>query len=405
MGGAGGIYERFGVVPVINAAGPQTRLSGGIMAPEVSAAMAEASRVCVDIAELQAAASEVIARVTGAEAGCVTAGGAAALMLGAAACMTGLDVERMNRLPDVAGLPHEFLVSRSQRNMYDRAVRQAGGRLVEVGVPDRFTGAGVRDAEPWHFESAVTERTAGILWFAQRNSEPDLRSLVRIAQAYRLTVLVDAASQLPPRINLRRFTEEGADLVAFSGGKAIGGPQASGLLAGRRDLVLAAVLQMLDHDLFPEFWRPRGRLFEDLDLPTLPDHGIGRPAKAGKEEIVGLLVALDAFAGRDERATSAGWRMTCEAIAAAIGNPPHAAIRVGEDPRRRGAFFVELDLDEAALGRSAFAVASALQDRRPSVRVNHSRLREGVLLLNPMCVLPGQVIELGRSIAAELIRQ
>jgi L-seryl-tRNA(Ser) seleniumtransferase len=400
--GPAAVYARFGVRTIINAAGPQTRLSGGLIDPAVAAAMASAAGACVDMAELQAAASEVIARVTGAEAGCVTAGGAAALMLGAAACMTGLDVARMNRLPDTTDMRDEFVMSRSQRNMYDRAIRQAGGRLVEVGIPDRFTGAGVRDAEPWHFEAVLGPRSAAILYFAQRNSEPRIEQLSALAQKHGVPLLVDAASQLPPRENLRRFFDLGADLVAVSGGKAIGGPQGSGLLAGRADLVLSAVLQMLDHDVFPELFRPVGRLFERLSLPVLPDHGIGRPAKAGKEQIVGVLAALELYVQQDERAVSNGWRRACEEIVAAFESAEHVTVAVREDPRRPGAFFVEATITETALGQSALQIAGILQDGDPSVRANLSRVRDGILLFSPMCLRSGEASIVGRALNASL---
>jgi L-seryl-tRNA(Ser) seleniumtransferase len=356
------------------------------MHPAVAEAMSEASQACVDMAELQAAASQVIAGITGAEAGCVAGSGAAALMLGAAACMTGLDVTRMNRLPDSDGMPNEFIMSRSQRNMYDRAVRQAGGKLVEVGVPDRFTGAGVRDAEPWHFEAAITDRTAAILWVAQRNSEPSLEALAEVAARHRLPLLVDAAGQLPPRSNLRAFISAGADLVALSGGKAIGGPQASGVLAGRRDLVQAAALQMLDHDVFPALWRPRGQLFEGLALPCLPDHGIGRPAKAGKEEIIGLLTALQLYDSQDDLAQSSAWRSRCERLLESVGEIPHLTLAITEDARRKGVYLVEATLAESALYLTALEAAGELQNADPSVRVNLSRVRDGILMLNPMCL-------------------
>jgi D-glucosaminate-6-phosphate ammonia-lyase len=141
------VYERLGVRTIVNASGPSTRLSGGILRPEVAAAMAEASQWCVDLAELQARASEVLADATGAESGYVTAGAAAGLMLAAAACVAKLDPARMNRLPDTAGMQNEIIIARSQRNMYDHAVVQAGAKLVEIGIPDRFSGAGVRDTQ------------------------------------------------------------------------------------------------------------------------------------------------------------------------------------------------------------------------------------------------------------------
>src|SRR5215831_18234017 len=233
------IYDTIGVRTIINAKGSSTRVSGALLAPEVTAAMQEAAQYCVDMTEIQAAASKIIAEATGAEAGYVTSGAASGLLLGAAACVTGLDPGKMNRLPDTTGMKDEIVMVRSQRNFYDHAVRGAGARIVEVGLPDRFAGAGVRDAEGWEIDQAIGERTAAVFYVASASARPPLAEVVKIAHARGVPVLVDAAGQLPPTDNLRRFVALGADLVAFSGGKAIGGPQASGFLAGRRDLIAA----------------------------------------------------------------------------------------------------------------------------------------------------------------------
>ena len=157
------VYQRLGIRTIINASGPSTRLSGGIMRPEVARAMAEASQWCVDLAELQGRASEILADVTGAEAGYVTAGASAALMLASAASLAALDPARMNLLPATAGMANEVVMARSQRNMYDHAVAQAGAKLIEVGIPDCFSGAGVRDAELWEYEAAINCKTAAVL--------------------------------------------------------------------------------------------------------------------------------------------------------------------------------------------------------------------------------------------------
>ncbi|MEI6162234.1 MAG: hypothetical protein WCP77_20570, partial [Roseococcus sp.] len=243
------IFEDFGITPIINAYGTNTRLSAGPLSDEVAEAMREAATASVDILDLQAAACREITCATGAEAGFVTSGASAALLLAAAACLTRLDAGAMNRLPVTREGRYEFLISRSQRNMYDRAIETAGGRLVDVGIPDRVSGAGVRDASAAEFADAITPRTAGILHVAQPHAEPPLPEIAAVAREAGLPLIVDAAAQLPPAENLRRFFDQGADLVAFSGGKAIGGPQASGILAGRGALVSAALAQMLDLDL------------------------------------------------------------------------------------------------------------------------------------------------------------
>jgi D-glucosaminate-6-phosphate ammonia-lyase len=364
------IYETLGVPTIINAAGTNTRLSGGMMHPEVTAAMAEAARACVEMPDLQAAASRAISAATGAEAGIVTSGAEAALLLGAAACMAGLDPAAMDRLPERAARD-EFLVSRSQRNMYDRALRVAGGKLVEVGIPDRFSGAGVRDAAAAEFAAAITPRTAGVLWVAQPWAEPPLAELAAVAHAHDLPVLVDAAAQLPPQGNLSAFFDAGADLVCFSGGKAIGGPQASGILAGRRGLVASALLQMLDLDLPAAQFRLPPEFAGNASLPYLPHHGIGRACKAGKEEIVGLIVALRRFVAEGDAPRAARLRAMLERVRDRLGDVS-AEITDGPLPLL------------LLRPRDARAAEAALRAQR--VHVGAGRLREGVLVVNPLAL-------------------
>src|SRR5215470_7063793 len=152
------IYEELGVRTIINAKGPSTRLSGGFLDAEVAKAMVEASRHCVDIAELQSAASQIISEITGAEAGYVTSGAAAGLLLGAAACMTGLDPGKMNRLPDTTGMKSEVIIQRGHRNDYDHALRAAGAAIKEVG----FAYA----TFPYELEEAIDSNTAAVFYLA-----------------------------------------------------------------------------------------------------------------------------------------------------------------------------------------------------------------------------------------------
>ncbi len=226
------VYQELGVTPVINAAATLTRLGGSRMAPDVLAAMNEAAASFVQIDELQARAGDVIAGITGAEAGYVTTGAAAALTLGTAACLAGMDVSKMDRLPDTTGMKNEVVVQKGHRNAYDHAVRAAGITFVEVGTLG-YPGAGGTFA--WQIEEAITDKTAAV--FCPILDTPgtlSLKEVAEIAHAKGVPVIVDAAAELPPRSNLQKFIADGADLVAFSGGKAIGGPQSSGVLAGRR---------------------------------------------------------------------------------------------------------------------------------------------------------------------------
>jgi len=389
------ILERLGVPAVINACGPVTRLGGGLMHPEVAAAMAQASRVSLDMVALQAAACRVIARVTGAQAGIVTTGASAAILLGAAACLAGLDPGRMNRLPDVPDGRREFIIVRSQRNMYDRAMVVAGARLVEVGIPDRFSGPGVRDADGWEIEDAIGPHTAGIYYLAQTQSLPALPVVTELARRHGVPVLVDAAAQLPPAANLRAYLEQGADLVAFSGGKAIGGPQASGILCGRADLVASALLQMLDLDVRPEVWAPPPEFAALSQTRGLPHHGIGRSCKAGKEEIVGLIVALERFAAESPEARHADWAAISRAIMDECGAADGLTLTLLDDPGRYPVPMLRVRTQEAMV---AARLEAALRAGTPSIQCQTGQIHEGTLLFSPVALTRDKAVLIGRRL-------
>jgi len=396
------VFRELGIPTIVNAKGTSTRVSGGVLAPEVAEAMRQATQACVDMPTLQGRASEIIAEVTGAEAGIVTSGAAAGLLLGTAACIAGLDPSAMNRLPDTEGSKDEVVVVRSQRNFYDHAVRQAGVRLVEVGLADRYAGAGVRDAEAWEIADAIGPRTACVLYVATPQSEPPLAEVAAAAHARGVPVLVDAAAQLPPVGNLRRFLAEGADLVCFSGGKAILGPQATGILAGRRDLVQSAALQMLDQDIWFRQWTPPAGLFDKHRLKGLPQHGIGRPCKVGKEQVVGLLVALRRFVAEDPAARHGRWLARLAEVQEALRPLNLLAVTLLD----RGVDTVpllEARLDERAAGMDALEAAIRLQNGVPSVHVDPSGARQGVLRFNPMALQPGEGRIAGERLAAVLL--
>lgn len=380
------ILGRFGVVRVVNATGTVTRLGASTLDADVIAAMAAAAQCSVDIAQLQGRASEVIAECTGAEAGIVTSGAMAGLLVGAAACIAGFDPLKMSRLPDTTGMRNEFLVSRSHRNSYDHGVRAAGARLIEVGLPDRLTGCGVRDAEAWEFSSLIGEHTAGILYLAGMDSRPTLPSVVRVAHAAKLPVLVDAAAELPPASNLRRFIDDGADLVVFSGGKALGGPSGSGLLCGRRDLVGSALLQQLDLDCMYEDWQPPPQLIDKTILPGVPRHGIGRSCKVGKEQIVGLLTALTRFVREDDSARNQRYAVIAGALARTLGELPALRVQLTEDRNHGGLPVVEVALAPGPNQPNASQLASRLRQANPAVHADATNADHGILMLVPTCL-------------------
>ena len=391
------IYARLGVKRRINAAGTLTRLGGAIMASEVVDAMVAAAGASVDIGELQAAASRTIARITGAEAGIVTTGAAAALTLAAAASMTRWDIAKMAALPHADGFAHEILLPRTHHTGYAHSLRASGARLVDIGHNDRGTGAGVRGIEPWEIEAAITAKTAAFAFAANPTSIGDLPTVVAVCRAHRIPVIVDAAAQLPPKANLRRFFELGADLVAFSGGKAIGGPQASGILAGRKDLVGAALVQQLDMDVVPETWMPPD-LIDRVALKGVPHHGLGRGFKAGKEEIVGLLVALERFANADDEAAVAALAVRLERIARVldglpgIGTQRLSALETGRVPQLR------LVIDPAAAHIDALGLSHRLQSADVPVHLSERFSHLGVLVIDPQALRPEDDEELAAAV-------
>jgi L-seryl-tRNA(Ser) seleniumtransferase len=350
------VYQELGVTPVINAAATLTRLGGSRMAPEVLAAMNDAAASFVHIDELQAKAGAVIADITGAEAGYVTTGAAAALTLGTAACLAGMDVSKMDRLPDTTGMKSEVVVQKGHRNAYDHAVRAAGITFVEVGTMG-YPGAGGTFA--WQIEEAITDRTAAV--FCPILDTPGtlkLAEVAEIAHAKGVPVIVDAAAELPPRSNLRRFIAEGADLVAFSGGKAIGGPQSSGVLAGRRELIDSVALQHQDMDVRAETWSKRHYIDEGR-VRGVPTQGFGRALKVGREEVVGLIAALKIFAAGKDEDDWARWDVVLDIVHESLDGIPGVTVnRTTAPPARYPAIWV--DIDEAITGIGSYALNNEL---------------------------------------------
>ena len=265
------IYDELGVPRVIHAGGPTTNYGGSLMLPETLEAMAEAGRAFVSIETLNRRIGAYIAEITGAEAGMVVGGAAAGMVISLAACMTGSDVAAVRRLPDTTGLKDELVIQKIHRGPYSHMYGFTGVRFVEVG--------NVSACLPEELEAALSDRTAAVAFlFAPGNPRGGLTlpQVAEIAHARDIPVIVDAAMTVPPRDNLRRFIRDGADLVTMSGGKVIRGPQATGLLYGRADLIEAA------------------------HLNSSPNHAMGRPSKVAKEEMVGLYAALRSYMDSDE---------------------------------------------------------------------------------------------------------
>jgi len=389
-----GFYTDLGVQPVVNAAGALTRLGGNRVSAEVMAAMADAARSNVVMDELQDAAGRVIAGATGAEAGYVVGGAAAGLTLAAAACMAGLDPAAMDRLPDTTGLKNEIVVQRGHRNAYDHALRAAGATFVEAGYLG-YPGAGGTYA--WQIEAAITERTAAIACpILDTPGTLSLPEIAEIAHRHHLPVIVDAAASLPPRANLRRFVAEGADIVVFSGGKALGGPQASGILAGRADLVRSIALQHLDMDVRLPTWVKQG-LVDDGSLAGIPHQGVGRALKVGREEIAGLVTALRYFVAGSDEQDRAAWLGMLQHIAEPLHDVPGLTVRI-LDSAHQAVPQLELALDEAVLGFTAYDAANRLLHGSPRVSVVEQRAEFGIIGINPMVLSDADVEVVGTQL-------
>ena len=396
-----GIYEQLGITPIVNASGAVTRLGGAPMSQAALDAFCQAAGESVPLEQLQAVACRRIAEATGTEAGLVTSGAAAALTLGAAAILARHDVGRMERLPDCAAFPDEFVVAREHRNGYDHAVRAAGARFVEVGFHELLAGAGVRRVEAAEYEAAFGPRTAGVLYVLSSNSHPPLEEVVRRAHGHYLPVLVDAAGELPPKANLKAIAATGADLVTFSGGKAIRGPQSTGILFGRREFVSSAAVQMLDMDDHFALWDPPNDWIDKARLGGIPRHGIGRGLKVAKEEIVALLTALELFVSGAYDDDLDRWRAWLGRITAGLARSGVVCTTIdntnGESPP-----LLEIPIDETVLGRSALEVCRSLRKGHPPIYVGHGRLGQGLLVIHPMCLDEASVDILIQRVRDEL---
>lgn len=348
-----------------------------MVAPEVMEAMEEAASGFVDLDRLLIESGRHLAGLLECEAALVTAGAAAGLSLAAAACMAGTDPARIAALPDTRGLRDEFVIPRTHRNPYDQAIRTAGGRMVEIGS--------AIDTSPWELKAALGEDTAAVLFFAQSallEASPPLRTVLEVAHGRGIPVIVDAAAELPPADNLRRFTGEGADLVLFSGGKDLRGPQGTGLMLGREDLVSAARLH------------------------GPPHHAVGRPMKVDKESVMGLVRAVELYLEEDHGERKRVWEGQVERIGRALSAVEGLGVETGHpvqpycQPAVIPRVFISFGPGLRQRGLNAAEAVRLLRSGDPPVA---AMSRRGVLHINPHMLEPGEeeiIIHRLREIAA-----
>jgi L-seryl-tRNA(Ser) seleniumtransferase len=329
-------YQKLGVAPFINAAGTYTVFSASTMPDEVQAAIALASRQPVNIIELRDAAGEYLAKRLKCEGALVTSGAAAALTVGTAACITLGNKSAILNLPtDMTGLKNEVVVQKAHRYDYDHAIRNCGTRYVEVETLDDY-------------ERAFNEKTVMALFFnAAEGGKISREDWIRVAHKHNVPCFNDAAADVPPISNLWNYTQMGFDLVTFSGGKGLRGPQCSGLLLGRKDLIEAAKLN---------------------NSPN--SNTVGRGLKVAKEEVVGLVAAVDWFLSQDDAALEAEFQKRADLIAAGVKTLPTVDARTFIPPVANHVPHLLITYDQKRIAIAATDVAKKLRQGAPRIELN-----------------------------------
>jgi uncharacterized pyridoxal phosphate-dependent enzyme len=346
------VYKELGVRPLINAAGTYTALSASLLPPEVRDAVEAASHQYVAISELQQAAGRRIASLIGCEGALITCGAASALTVATAACVAGKDPEKIRRLPDTTGMKNEVLLQKTHRVGYDHAIRAVGVRLVEVETREEL-------------ERAAGDRTAMLFFLNYSDPAGKIKreEFVQIGKKLGVPTLIDAAADLPPVENLSRFTKMGFDLVAFSGGKGLRGPQCSGLLLGRRDLIEAGTLNT----------SPNGDT-------------ISRTNKVGKEEIVGLWAAVELYMKQDHQAIWRDWEKRCKTIGDLAGAVKGVKTETFVPEIANACPHLRVTWDYAASGLKPADVMKQMREGEPRIELRpgaQEGVEVGVWMLDP----------------------
>ncbi|NKB68338.1 MAG: aminotransferase class V-fold PLP-dependent enzyme [Candidatus Latescibacteria bacterium] len=349
-------YEDIGIRPLINGRGTYTIISGSVILPEVRQAMYAASERYVHMDELMEAVGRRIGELMQCEWGLVTNGCAAALCQITAAAVAGSDPEKMARLPDTSGMANQVIVQKSHRHTYDHAVRMVGIEMVEVETRAEM-------------EAALSERTAMLLLFgdAAERGAISVKEMAEFGQAHGIPSFVDAAAERPDAPNW--YLAQGVDAVGYSGGKCLRGPQAGGLVLGRKDLLQAAFLN------------------------AAPHHALARPMKVGKEEIMGMLAAVEMWVRRDHPAEWREWERRLQVVADAVGGLPSVTTHIRLPGRSNVAPVIAINWDPAKI--SGGQVERQLSDGEPRISVfSHA---EGISVM-PYMMQEGDEVVVARRL-------
>ena len=358
------VYTRIGVRPFINLTGTFTINGGALELPEVREACHQAADYAVDIDELMEKVGARIAELFGCEGAIVTSGAAAALSHATAACIAGSDPELMQQLPDLTGLKDEVIMPRESRNVYDHAFRSCGARVIQVDTEEAF-------------HAALGPRTAmvAVLGTGEARGAVRLEAIVAAAHKAGVPVIVDAAAELPRRPD--PYLTRGADLVAYSGGKALRGPQCAGLLLGRQDLVWAAYLN------------------------GAPHHAVGRMMKVGKEEIIGMLAAVEVLMSRGIDEDFRRWTSYLQEISDAVRQVPGVRTTLQKPAGDTPYPWMIIEWDPARVGITAAEVYDQMVRGEPRI-ISHASGDGYSFRVRPPAIRPGDQTLAGRRIAEVL---
>jgi uncharacterized pyridoxal phosphate-dependent enzyme len=368
FGSTGNVYEELGVPTVINGEGTMTMLGGSLPHPELEAVMFQAAHHFVSIPDLEVAAGKRIAQMLKLPQGytaLVTSGAAAAIQSGLAGILTGDNEALIRQLPDLTGMKSEVIIQKSHRNPFDHQLRSTGVKLVEIETRDQL-------------RRAVNERTAMMHFtnFANAAGQIKVDEWVKLAKEYKLPCMNDAAADTPPVSHLSDYTNMGYDMVTFSGGKAIRGPQCAGMLIGRSDLVAYALLNNSPH--------------EDT---------LGRSQKVGKEEIVGMVKALELYLAEDHDALSREWQSRLDGISQQITKVPGVSTSFFTPDIANHVPHMQITWDAARVKLTAPDASKWLRGAKPSIVIGTGEDRPG-LAMNSFMLQPGE----DKIIAEQLVK-
>ena len=358
FGSTGNVYDELGITTVINGQGTMTVLGGSLMRPEVEAVMALAGKHFVSVPELEVAAGKRIAEMLKLPAGysaIVTSGAAAAMQSGLAGILTGDNPKFIEQIPDLTGMKSEVIIQKTHRNPFDHQLRNTGVKLIVIETREELRNAANANTAMMHFSN-----------FANEEGQIKVDEWVKLGKELNIPTFIDAAADTPPVSHLWDYANMGYDLIAFSGGKAMRGPQCAGLLLGRKDLVGYALLNNSPH--------------EDT---------IGRSQKVGKEEIVGMVKALECYLNEDHEALNKEWHKRLELIATKIMTLPGATTSYFLPDMANHVPHLEIKWDQQRIQITPHEAYTALRQGNPSIVLTTGE-RPDALSMNSFMLKPGE---------------